>query len=341
MKKRAYTILVLAVAIGVWQAYKIFSQKYHNVKTTSNIVQQKYASDNGCVGKIEPAKAISYKESKEYSLCLSNSITKSNQCFESDSKQKSERVDPPILSKDTTSKYDPDLENLVLSEYTDLKRKADPMLITEYSIMLVPKENWLTEFRINGDSLSEKAFSKIISKLKNDGMTALEMQGACITAITCVLDNTFLEAFYQSAGIPHFDSGLFSKTIKVLPDNTHLICFTTKENNYGVSRYTQKFYVSSLVYEKEPEIIVNNFQEQAIEAVKVMMAKKFLLNKLSPNDAELLRQKNSFWKADLVRLLRSKYKTTVYVPDYMPWAMLPKAIRLSSEGVSLRPRWQN
>jgi len=327
MKKVVYTILVLVITISIWQTYKIFNRKQHNVKITSN---------NNDVGEAESAKAILRKESNECSLVLSDSPTRYNQSVKSDPNQKPESVDLPMLSKNTTFQYDPDLEDLLLSEYTDLKRKADPTLIPEYSVKLVPKENWLTEFRIDGDSLSEEAFSKIMNKLKNDGMTVLEMQGACIAAITHELDSIFLEAFYQSAGVPHFESELFSKTIKVLPDDTHLICFTTKENNYNVSHNTQKFYVSSLVYEKNPEIIVNKFLEQAIDAIRVTMAKKFLLSKMSPNDAELLRQKNSFQKADLVRLLRSRYKTTVYVPDYRPWAMLPKAMRLSNKDISLR-----
>lgn len=313
MKKVIYPVLAVAIIIGLWGGYKTFKKGQYHAGDFLNDNQKRDVADNDEIHKVDQTQNIPLTKTNEPPSSLSSSSTKQSQPPTLDQQYRDTvvRSSPQNIS----TQYDADLEDLFLKDFMDANSKANPSLIVDYSVSLKPKEDWLISSKIEGESLVEKHFSKITSRLKNNDMTALEVQSACIRSIANSHDTILLETFYKSAQIPSIDGRLFSKKIESFPDNTLLVSFTTKENEYGIPQNTHKFYVSSPTYKEGPDKITFVFLEKAIEATKVAMAKEYLVNNLSPKEAKSLREKKSFKKIDLFHLLRSKYETTIYVPD--------------------------
>ncbi|NIT57651.1 MAG: hypothetical protein GWN00_15900 [Aliifodinibius sp.] len=336
MKKVIYPVLGTAIIIGLWGGYKIFKKGQYHAGAYLKDNQKRDVDDNYKLQKAEQRENITLSKTNEPHSSLSGSSAKNGQSATSD--QQSTDTNVRSSSHTISTKYNPDLEDLFLKDFADTKRKANPSLIADYSVSLRPKENWLIGSEIEGESLVKEHFSEITSRLKNSDMTVLEMQSACVRSIVNSYDTILLETFYESSRIPSIDGGLFSKKTESLPDNTLLVSFTTKKNEYGIPQKTHKFYVSSLIYQADPNKVTSLFLTKAIEATKVAMAKEYLVINLSLEESKSLRETTSFRKTDLVRLLRSKYETTIYVPDYLAPAFVHKAQRLSKEGIFLRGR---
>lgn len=338
--KKCNLIFFIIIVIGVFLGYRAFISKSHNVEPVidkdtleSETTITDTTKDNN--SKVSGAKYNATTVPSDNAHLANNSQNTEALPLTT---QGAGKTTPQDFD---TSEFDEELANLVLSEYENVhNEKADISSLNAYHLVLSPKAKWLEEYEISGEELSELAFSRARKKMKDckekyDDMKLLWAQGICISEVVNHIDEALLKAFYSSVNIPSVDTSKFSKSVKAVTADTYAIYITANGNLH-------KFYVPSFTYEKHPDATINNFANQVSIAIRVGAAKEYLINRLSQEEAKELKSKVSFDKDDLLKVLRSQYDITLYVPDYKPIEMLGKAHRLlKNKNIALRPNWQH